>query len=136
MTKKYAKAKGRDSKKTFVMLRHDLMDSPAWHDLSCPARVVWTEIMRRYNGINNGKIPFSCREAALRCGISKGTAKKAFDELISHGFIKIAEFSNFTLKLKKSRRWEVTHEATEKNPPSNEWREWKNSLLKNKTRFI
>lgn len=119
---KYPKAKGRSNNQTFIMLRHDLFDSPAWFSLSCKARVAWTEIMRRYNGTNNGEISLSCRELAVRAKIGKGTAKKAFDELIEAGFIKIGRDSNFTYKMKEARRWIVTHMHYQDMKPTNEWR--------------
>jgi hypothetical protein len=120
----YPVSKGR-SKQTFVMLRHDMMKSPAWRSLSANARCVWTEIVGRYNSFNNGEIPLSCREAGELCNISKGSAKRAFDELLDRGFIKVGWFSSFTCKFKKSRRWILTHEMYDGKAPSNEWRTWK-----------
>lgn len=121
---KYSKAKGRSSGQ-FIMLRHDIMKSPAWRSLSTNARCVWTEIMHRYNSGNNGEIPLSCREAGEFCNISKGSAKRAFDELLDRGFIKVGWYSSFTYKYKKSRRWIVTQERYDDKPPTNEWRKWK-----------
>jgi hypothetical protein len=120
----YQTSKGR-SKGQFIMLRHDIIKSPAWRSLSTDARCVWTEIGLRFNGENNGEIPLSCREAAEFCNISKGTAKRAFDELLDRGFIKVGWFSSFTYKFKKSRRWILTHEKNDGKPPTNEWRTWK-----------
>tara|TARA_B100001989_G_scaffold249291_1_gene224325 strand:- start:2984 stop:3352 length:369 start_codon:yes stop_codon:yes gene_type:complete len=118
----YQKSKGRTKGHNFVMLRHDMMDSPAWHSLSPNARCVWTEIMRRYNGTNNGKIPLSCREAAKFCKISKATASRAFKELEEKGFIKIAVFAGFKNKHRVSNHWIVTHERYDNKPPTNEWK--------------
>ena len=120
----YEKAKGR-SKSKFVMVRHDIMSSPAWLSLSPYARSVWLVLMKRYNSYNNGEIPLSVREASIEGGMSEGRAKKSFDELIEKGFIKITMNSSFTIKIKKSRRWAITHESLDKKPPSNEWRKWK-----------
>ncbi len=122
---KYSKAKGRSTKRPFVNLRYDIMDSPAWLSLSCKARVAWTEVVRRYNGTNNGEIPLSCRELAVRANIGKGTAKKAFDELIEAGFIKIGRDSNFNYKMKEARRWIVTHQRYQDKPATNEWKDSK-----------
>ncbi|PCJ95129.1 MAG: hypothetical protein COA45_12435 [Zetaproteobacteria bacterium] len=122
--KKYSKIKGR-SKGQFIMLRHDIVKSPAWRSLSTNARCVWTEIMLRYNGDNNGEIPLSCREAAELCNISKGSAKRAYDDLLDRGFIKVGWYSSFTYKYKKSRRWIITHERFQDKTPTNEWRKWK-----------
>ena len=118
----YAKNKGRQKGHNFVMLRHDIMDSPAWKFLSPNARCVWLEIMRRYNGNNNGNIALSCREAAELCNISKNTAARAFQELQDTGFIKIGTFAGFKNKHRVSTRWVVTHERCDNKPPTNEWR--------------
>lgn len=121
MAKGYQRAKGR-SGPNFIMLRHDMMDSEAWRTLSAHAQALWCHIRRRYNGNNNGEIPLSCREAGQLLNAGKGTARLAFIELLEHGFIRVGEFSNFTLKTKKSRRWIMTHEAYGGKGPSNEWR--------------
>lgn len=107
------------------MLRFDMFDSPAWRHLPSEAQALWLHIRRRYNGTNNGEIPLSCREAAELLNISKNTASRAFERLIEHGFIKIGEDSDFRLKLRKSRRWIMTHEAYASRGPTNEWRDWK-----------
>jgi hypothetical protein len=120
----YGKAKGR-GKTTFIMLRHDIADSIAWKSISTNARCVWLEIMRRYNGKNNGEIALSCREAGILCNISKNTASKAFKDLQEKGFIKIGTASSFDYKMKKSTRWIVTHEALNMNRPTNEWKKLK-----------
>ncbi len=120
----YEKAKGRSRTPNFVMLRHDMMESPAWLSLSCNAKCVWLEIRHRFKGDNNGNIPLSCREAAQLNKISKVTAKRAFDELEEKGFIKVALYSTFTNKQKTSRRWIMTHEPFNERPPTNEWKRY------------
>lgn len=123
---KYERAKGRSFKKgpSFIMLRHDMKKSLAWQSLSCPARAVWLEIMGRFNGYNNGSIPLSCREAADFCNIGKGTAARAFAELLDRGFIDIGEYSSFTLKYKRARTWILTHEAHENGKATDAWKNW------------
>lgn len=123
MSKKHMKAKGRNSP-NFIMVRHDVYDSFAWKGLSCASVRVWLEIMRRYNGSNNGEMSLSCREAAIICGIGKGTAKRCFDELLEKGFIKVTENSSFNYKMKRARRWAATHEPYAGKMASNEWRNW------------
>ena len=118
----YAFNKGRSKKITFVMLRHDMMDSPTWRSLPPNARCVWCEIMRRYNGINNGNISLSCREASELCNISKNTAARAFKDLQEKGFIKIALFAGFKNKHRTANRWIITHEQLGNKPPTNEWK--------------
>lgn len=117
------KSKGRNGG-TFVMLTHSMIDSPAWKSLPAPAQALWLHIRRRFNGNNNGEIPLSCREASELLNISKNTASHLFDVLIERGFIKIGEHSSFTLKIKRSRRWIMTHETYDRKAPTNEWRDW------------
>lgn len=118
--------KGRTTKqRCFVMLRHDMLQSPAYRALKPTPRAVYTEILHRYNGINNGEIPLSCREAADRCNISQGTAARAFKKLQEHGFIKIGRASGFNMKKRESTRWIITHEAIGgKIGPTDEWKDW------------
>lgn len=124
MGSKYGKAKGRSGHK-FVMLRHDIMDSLAYRALSAPARCVLHEIIRRYNGNNNGEIPLSCREAADLVNVSKDTAGKAFTQLIDAGFIK-ENSDNFQYVInRQSRRWGLTYEGMNNTLPTNEWKKFK-----------
>ena len=114
------------------MLRFDIMQSAAWLSLDPVARCLWTEIVFRYNGYNNGNIGLSCREAAERLNVSKDTAARAFNDLQDRGFITIAVDSAFRIKTKQSRRWRLTHEQAHENYepherlPSNDWRKWEN----------
>ncbi len=120
----YNKAKGRNKGQKHIQLWNSMQDSEAWLSLSLYARCTWLEIMRRYNGSNNGEIPLGCREVATLCNMSKGKAKDAFDELIEKGFIKIGWHSSFDYKQKKSRRWVLTHHVYDGKAPTNEWRHW------------
>ena len=127
----YSKAKGKGKGHKHVQLWRSMQDSEAWRSLSLSGRCVWLEIMNRFNGHNNGEIPLSCREAAELCNISKGTASKAFNELLEKGFIKVGWYSSFTCKYKKSRRWIITHYPLEKSKaPTNEWRNWSEAEAK------
>ena len=120
---KYAKAKGR-GKTTFVRLRHDMMDSPAWQSMSANAQALWLHITRRYNGYNNGEISLSCREAADKLHISPNTASRVFKELQEKGFIRTGTFAGFRNKHRTATRWILTHEVCDGKPPTNEWRNY------------
>ena len=52
-----------------VRLYHFMMKTAAWHNLSANARAIYVEIGSRYGGAgsNNGRIPFSVREAVKIC---------------------------------------------------------------------
>jgi hypothetical protein len=47
-----------------VRLDHYLLKTPAWQSLNAVARVIYIEVKFRFNGSNNGRIPYSIREAA------------------------------------------------------------------------
>ena len=139
MGKPYGHHKGK-KEPNFIMLRHDIFESPAYRHMKPNPRGALNEIIRRFNGFNNGYISFSVREMALRLKISPDTAGKAIKSVIEHGFIKVTEKSGFNVKDRKARRFALTFETIEikgnghKITPTNEWRKWKPALDdKNKT---
>jgi hypothetical protein len=97
----------------YVMLFHWMLNSEAWKDLSANARVIYLEISKRYNGSNNGFIHYSVREAARDVKIGHATAKRAFDQLIEHGFIVAEQRGDFHWKI------DITGE---RRRPATEWR--------------
>ncbi len=114
------------------MVRHDIFDSLAFKSLSTVERSLWLEIMRRFNGYNNGNIPLSCLEAAKFMGVSKNTANRAFKGLQAAGFVKVATPSSFHVKVRRATRWALTHEPYQGKPASNEWRKRSAELGKSK----
>ena len=70
----------------YVMLLHWLMNTDAWKDLERNSRAIYLEICKRYNGVNNGRIGYSVRQAAEDVNISPPTASRCIKSLISHGF--------------------------------------------------
>jgi hypothetical protein len=93
-----------------VRLYHYMMDSPAWHDLGAVARAIYLEIARRYAGpgSNNGRIPYSVREAAAAFRISTATASRALATLTDHGFIVPVVKGAFSLKRRHATEWRLT----------------------------
>jgi hypothetical protein len=93
-----------------VRLYHWLTRSAAWQDLSANARAIYFEISSRYGGpgSNNGRIPYSVREAAASLRISKSTASRALLELQSHGFIALMREGAFSLKARHATEWRLT----------------------------
>jgi hypothetical protein len=79
----------------FVKLHNYVQDCPAWRSLSLPARCALLEILRVYNGINNGQLGMAVRLLAerLRCG--KTTASRALEELEQKGFIGVQKVGVF-----------------------------------------
>lgn len=91
-----------------VRLHHWLLNTPAYRSLNPPARAVLVELMRRYNGFNNGKIGLSVRDAGTACCVSKNTAARAFRELIDRGFVEVTTPSAFTVKCRLATEWALT----------------------------
>ena len=91
-----------------MRLYHLMTDSPAWHDLNAVARAIYCEIAKRYNGSNNGRIPYSVREAVNELHISRMTAWRAIKSLVDHGFSVPMQRGAFSLKKKHATEWRLT----------------------------
>jgi len=100
--------KSRTGRERYVMLRHWLLDSPAWKSLPVGARALYPELARRYNGSNNGRIPYSVREA-IGLHISLATASRLLRILQDRGFIVCTKKGAFSLKTTKdASEWLLT----------------------------
>jgi hypothetical protein len=97
-----------------VRLYYWMLQSPAWIDLDPLARALYLELAQRYNGVNNGEITLSCREAAKALRIGKSTAARMLEQLASHGFIAVKQKSGFNLKIREgfATRWRLTEYPT------------------------
>jgi hypothetical protein len=86
------------------------MTSPAWHDLNAVARSMYLELGRRYAGVgsNNGRIPYSVREAAAELKVGPATASRALAALVDHGFIVPTKKGAFSLKKRHATEWRLT----------------------------
>jgi DNA-binding transcriptional MocR family regulator len=98
MSNKHRKDKSK-SPPRYVMINHWVMDTAAWKDISANARAIYLEILKRYNGSNNGRIGYSVRQAAIELKISRTTASRAIKELVSHGFIVAEQKGSFNYKM-------------------------------------
>ena len=59
-------------------------------------------------GSNNGRLPFSVREAATELRIGKSTAARALQALIDRGFIVAMQRGAFSLKKRHATEWRLT----------------------------
>jgi hypothetical protein len=91
-----------------VRVYHHMLRSDAWQSLCANARAIYIEISARYAGTNNGRIPYSCREAAKALGIGQATAIRAIWKLEDRGFIVATKKGAFSLKLKHATEWRLT----------------------------
>jgi hypothetical protein len=114
----------------YVTLREYMIGSAAWQSLDCVARCLYMEIARRYRGpnSNNGKIPYSVREAAVALHVSKDTANRAMLDLQDRGFAKVAKNSGFNVKGRVSREWLLTEFPDDRSgvhaEPTKEFMRW------------
>lgn len=80
----------RKSKGPFVALPLSIIRSQAWIAMSPEGRLLWIELRSRLrnDGLNNGKIFRSCRDAAKALGFSKGTIVRRYAENEHYGFLR------------------------------------------------
>lgn len=107
MPKRHNKT-GRSTGDRFVQLPHWLLDCPAFRSLKPQAVAIYVQLMRIYNGSNNGSLGLSVRTAAARCNIAKDTASKAFKELAEKGFIECMRPGGFSRKTRLAAEWRLT----------------------------
>jgi hypothetical protein len=102
--------KTRRIKGRYVALEEYMLGSMAWQSLEGNCRALYVELARRYRGpnSNNGKIPYSVREAAKALHIGRSTAQRCFDRLIEMGFLKIGKRSGFNMKGRTATEWLLT----------------------------
>lgn len=108
-----ASAKGRnDQKDRFARLPHKLLKSSAYRSLSTAARALLVELTMLDNGMNNGSLYLSLRDATGRLGLSDHhSVSLAFDELLDRGFIRCAKEAHFQIKAadqSRARCWRLT----------------------------
>ena len=116
---------------SFVKLDYGLLSTEAWQHLTPRACKLYIAVRIRCNGMNNGYISYSIREAMELLACNPNTACGAFDELMDKGFLKCAHNSTLSLKTKEARLWTITAEKIGDNPPTRDFKGWQ----KNKTRL-
>jgi hypothetical protein len=106
--KRSAKSVREDGR--YVRLTEYMLASAAWQALTCNGRALYIELARRYRGpnSNNGKIPYSVREAASALSIGRSTAQRCFEDLTGLGFLKIGKRSGFSMKGRVATEWLLT----------------------------
>jgi hypothetical protein len=99
----------------FIALPHYMLRAPVWKTLPSDAKALLIEVWMRHNGMNNGEISFSVREAE-EIGISRSVAARMFAVLIERGFLVITRDSAFSVKTKHARLWRLTMEPYRGEP--------------------
>ena len=98
-------------------------ESPAYRDLSMPARCLLQEFQHIYRPTRNGQLSISVQKAMKRLGCAKQTAQQAFRELSEHGFIKLRHGERW--QERKAREWILTIERLNNHEPTDDWKHWK-----------
>lgn len=74
-----------------VQLSEWLQKSEAWATLRPGPRALYIEIKRRFNGVNNGRIILSHRDAAKALAVHRNTVGPWFRDLEERGFIRMTQ---------------------------------------------
>ena len=83
------KTKGRRSGAPFVMLRHDLLEHPDYIALKNPAKVLLIDVLKHYNGRNNGDFVITLKVLRAQGWTSEDTMRRATKQLIDAGLLVI-----------------------------------------------
>lgn len=108
----------------FVMLYHKWMSTAAWFALSGVETKLLCEILRLYNGDNNGRIGFGHYQAAEILGVARNTAAKAFRGLEDKGFIRPKKKGCFDTKGIQTE-WRVTMWPAFGKPATHDYLKWR-----------
>lgn len=92
----------------FVMIEEYILRSDAWRDATLYARCALIELMRRYNGKNNGSIAISIRDLAGLLSCQKSRAARALLELEELGFIETKRIGGFAVRNRKASEYLLT----------------------------
>lgn len=91
------------------------MTSHAYADLSNEAARLLFDLVRRFNGHNNGEIAMSHRQARELLRVSPRKVTCAFDDLMTHGFIEIE--TEGAWRERQAREYRLTWLLSGKGPP-------------------
>jgi hypothetical protein len=111
------KLRRRGHAERYVSLRYWLLQSSAWRSLPGNARALYVELARRYNGGNNGRIPYSVRQAFQDLHIGKTAAALALQVLQDRGFIVRTKKGSFSMKaVRDASEWRLTEYPDDLRP--------------------
>ena len=115
---------GRTKTEPFIRLHRGVTSSEAWKSLTCEARCLLLEIWGRHNGQNNGRIPFSHREARKALKIGARKVANALHALQDRGFLIARSEGSFDWKVHLATEWEITTEACDNEPAKKLYKQW------------
>ena len=110
MSRSRRKTGRSDKEARHVRIYHSMLKTPAWKSLTANARAIYIEMASRYGGpgSNNGRIPYSARDAAKSLKSGKSTANNAIQLLQDRGFIVEVTKGAFSRKIRHATEWRLT----------------------------
>ena len=112
-----------------IRLNHSLLETAAWHSLTCAQRCVYLALKSRFTGFNNGEVGLSARDAGHLANCNKDTAAKALLILAERGFIQRMRPGAFSYKKRHSAVYRLTNEEMDtpsgRQPATNEFQSWR-----------
>ncbi|RWN47350.1 MAG: hypothetical protein EOS03_13455 [Mesorhizobium sp.] len=125
----------RKGKAKFVQIWERMCKTEAWRESSLAEKQLYFELKRKFNGLNNGYIAMSCRQAADLLGIGKSTASRCFATLQERGFIVMAKASAFNMKQHDAAEWALTEVKNDRTGalPTHAYKEWKRPAVEKNT---
>ena len=115
-----------------MMLKHWIFDCPAYRSLKPGPRAVLWELIRRYNGTNNGRIAYGARDMARAVQVADRQTIASYErELESKGFIRAVRRGGFSVKVSDRRvtEWAPTWERIGEELPTKEFARWQASEI-------
>ncbi len=100
------------------------MRSAAWRHMSANGKALLVHLYSLYNGVNNGELFLSVRDAAEALGVAPNTAQKTLEELQSLGFVRVAERGAFSLKSRHATTWILTEFPYRDALPTTDFMRW------------
>lgn len=110
------------------MLPQWAFDCPAFRTLKPGPRALLWELIRRFNGGNNGRIAFCQRDMAKALNIAdRGTVAGYVRELVARGFIKATRLGAFSVKLadRRATEWALTWHPVGDELATKEFMRWR-----------
>jgi biotin operon repressor len=121
---------GRSRRKLspFIAIERYLLNSPAWTTLSLPGRCAIVELLKVYDGSNNGRLAMSARMLAPKLTISRATATRTLQDLQERGFIEAVREGGFNMKSgeRRATEWRLTLHRCDVTgaPPAKTFMRW------------
>jgi hypothetical protein len=127
-----SKKRKRQSKGPFVAVPKAILEARAWRAMSPEGRLLWIDLRGwlRNDGLNNGKVLRSCRDAAKSLGFHKDTIARRFAELEHYGFLhKTSEGFLGADGRGIAAKYRFTDLAHGTHPPTRDFEKWEGKIF-------